>query len=86
MLNKKYKDTQYTIWQMTCYQWNFEYASFYNGKDIRNEDEYFNGVYDIDPDFYKHPSYVPSTTVIPETWYIIRQRKRIKENNNYKGA
>ena len=78
VLNKKYKDTQYTIWQMTCYQWNFEYASFYNGKDIRNEDEYFNGVYDADPDFYNHPSYIPSITVIPETWVYNPPKKKNK--------
>jgi len=69
VLNKQYKDTLYTIWQMTCYLWNYEYSVFYNDKAIYSEEDYFNGVYDSDPDFYTHPSYVPSAIVIPETWH-----------------
>lgn len=51
---------EYTNWQMACYLWNMEY-----GFDI-NRQSYFNGEYD---DKYKdHPSYVPSTQEIPDTW------------------
>lgn len=67
VMNQKYKHTDKTIWQMTCMKWNYEYDNFYSSK-VFDEDEYFDGIYDNDPDFCKHPSYVPSDTPIPDTW------------------
>lgn len=55
--------SMYTNWQMTCWLWNFEYGAFFDSDDI---DTYMSGQFD---ELYEdHPSYVPSTTPIPETW------------------
>ena len=60
-LTKSHEDfNQDTNWQMTCYLWNLEYG-FYRRKD---RDDYMNGKFDN----MQHPSYVPSTTQIPNSW------------------
>lgn len=53
---------KYTIWQITCYKWNEEYF----GGAINSFSKYVKGEYD--EEFKEHPSYVPSTQKIPETW------------------
>lgn len=68
LLNKPAKDpfeghpTKYTIWQMTCYKWNEEYF----GGEIDDFSKWVKG--DYDEKFKDHPSYVPSTQKIPDTW------------------
>lgn len=49
-------------WDMAKYLWNLEYQFFGNS----SMDKYFNG--ELDEKFKDHPSYVPSTTPIPDTW------------------
>ena len=53
---------QLTNWQMACWLWNMEYSLI----DPRNRSDYFSGKFD--EQFKDHPSYVPSTAEIPETW------------------
>ena len=60
-------DESLTYWQLACWLWNKEYSIF-NNKIAFSKKEYFQGIYDNDPEFYMHPSYVPSTTPIPDTW------------------
>lgn len=61
MSKKNKKQPAYTNWQVACYKWNEEY-----GFMLDKEEEYFNG--ELDEEFINHPSYVPSTTEIPDTW------------------
>lgn len=65
LLNKRYDDVpEYTNWQMCCWLWNLEYGfEFFNRS---HRDAYFAG--EFDEKFKDHPSYVPSTQEIPETW------------------
>ena len=56
------KESQYTNWQMACWLWNLEYGFFV-------EDDLDNYMYGkFDEENKDHPSYVPSTTEIPDTW------------------
>lgn len=59
-LQQPYKNTEYTVWQMTCFLWNqeFRFSDF--------EDEYFNG--EDEAANKSHPSYVPFDTKMPNTW------------------
>jgi len=60
-LNKTHsREKEYTNWQMAKWLWNLEYR-FFSDDQI---DDYMNGKLDG----IKHPSYVPSTTPIPDTW------------------
>lgn len=70
VLDMPYDDT-YTNWDMAKWMWNLEYSEFFNDKTLKRSDigTYFNGKFDNDKDFYMHPSYVPSTTSMPETWH-----------------
>lgn len=56
------KDSQYNIWQMACYLWNLEYGFF----DEDDQEDYFKG--EFDEKLKDHPSYVPSTQKMPDTW------------------
>ena len=56
------REKMYTNWQMACWLWNLEYGCFV--MDDRND--YFNGKFD--EEYKDHPSYVPSTQKMPETW------------------
>ena len=51
-----------TNWDMCKFLWNVEYHFF----PRRMREEYLSGM--LDDQFKDHPSYVPSTTEIPETW------------------
>ena len=62
MMNQHVDFPQYTNWQMACWLWNLEYDFFNN----HNRDEYFAGKFD--EEYKDHPSYVPSTQKMPETW------------------
>ena len=53
---------QYTVWQMACYLWNMEYQLIMPS----DREKYMNG--DFDEEFGSHPSYIPSTTLIPTGW------------------
>lgn len=70
-----YTNPKYSTWQWCCYMWNLESDSFYNGKICYDFDEYFEGLYDKDPEFYTHPSYVPSNTKIPDKWIYLPPEK-----------
>lgn len=61
MNKKNKKQPAYTNWQITCYKWNEEY-----GFMLDKEEEYFNG--ELDEEFINCPSYVPSTTKMPDIW------------------
>ena len=62
----------YTNWQVACFLWNQEYHLF-----GRNEvNDYMNGL--LDEELSNHPSYVPSTTPIPETWIYNPPKKKNK--------
>ena len=62
VLESNPKNSDRTVWDVAKWKWNLEYRFF----DDDDEDDYFDGKFD---DQYKdHPSYVPSTTKIPETW------------------
>ena len=55
----------YSNWQMACYLWNMEYGVI----NIQDKDKYMNGEFDKEfSDKKMYPSYVPSTTSIPEKW------------------
>ena len=56
------REKKYTNWQMACYLWNLEY-NFFTDDD---PDKYFSGIWDADNK--DHPSYVPSTQEMSETW------------------
>lgn len=56
------REKNYTNWQMCKFLWNMEFK-FFPQRDI---DRYMNG--ELDEQFKYHPSYVPSTAPIPETW------------------
>lgn len=58
--NKNYPG--YTNWQITKWKWNYEYFGFNDEKFT----DYMTG--ELDDKYKNHPSYVPSTTEIPETW------------------
>lgn len=53
---------EYSNWDICKFMWNVEYHFF----PRRMRDDYFAGK--LDGQFKDHPSYVPSTTSIPETW------------------
>ena len=60
-LNKNHhREKEYTNWEMTKWLWNLEYG-FFSDEQI---DDYMNGKLDN----IQHPSYVPSTTPIPDSW------------------
>ena len=62
-LSEKHELTQkYSNWQMAKFLWNLEYR-FFPQRDI---DKYMSGQFD--DQFKDHPSYVPSTAEIPDTW------------------
>lgn len=61
MMKSNKKQPKYTNWKMTCYKWNEEY-----GFMLDNEEEYFNG--EFDEKYFGHPSYIPSTTKMPDMW------------------
>ena len=64
ILLSEHSDDGYTNWQMACWLWNLEYNYFEFGpKDMKT---YFGGKFDTQ--YKDHPSYVPSTTPIPDTW------------------
>ena len=62
---KHFTHTRYTNWQVACFLWNQEYH-FISQRDIH---DYMAGLYDDKfVNDKRYPSYVPSTTLIPETW------------------
>jgi len=66
----------YNNWQVACYHWNLEYGLIPMGIS-----KYINGIYD----HIHHPSYIPSTTQIPDTWiydYSKAKKKRSKFTND----
>ena len=76
LLSSKYRDTVNTNWQMACWLWNMEYNYFELGPDDMKL--YFEGRFD--DQFKDHPSYVPSTTPIPETWVYDPPKGKNKKN------
>ena len=56
------REKGYTNWQMAKWLWNMEYT-FMMPDEL---DDYMEGKFD--DQFKDHPSYVPSTAGIPETW------------------
>ena len=72
LLSQKHLVYNYTNWQVACFLWNQEYHLFMQ-KDI---DDYMNGL--LDEKLSIHPSYVPSTTVMPETWVYNPSKKKNK--------
>lgn len=60
-----YLKPEYTNWQMACWLWNMEYGFIFP----QFIDDYMAGLYDDKfVNDRRYPSYVPSTTPIPETW------------------
>lgn len=61
-LMNEHRIEPHTNWQMACWLWNLEYFGF----DDSKIDDYFAGK--LDNQFKDHPSYVPSTAQMPDTW------------------
>ena len=61
-INKGKIKTNHTNWQEACFLWN----RFYGFLNPFDDDDYFDGKFDTQ--YKDHPSYVPSTTPIPDTW------------------
>lgn len=62
LMSSHYDYDEYTNWQMACWLWNLEYGLF----STFDLDDYFAGK--LDDQFKGDPSYVPSTTQMPDTW------------------
>ena len=75
LMERHSREKNYTNWQMTCWLWNMEYTFIMPDKI----DEYMEGKFD--DAFKDHPSYVPSTTPIPDTWEYNPPKGKNKRRN-----